>query len=301
MNKAAKSFWRLFLRVFLPGIAKNLKQDGQFDLRDPAVGAEGVPRGTYIDVENNGSDVTLVCFAGMAALYGGMPRFEFRKTLSDPRNRYNFVWVRDIHRSLYELAPDGSPNGFIFFIDAMADALAGLHSAYTVGIGASGGGAAAFAFSGMLPIDQVIAFNPGFPLGVCSRGEILRRVILDWKKLLTRPRDYFELVLVVLAARYLWRRTCRLVGRQDVTDTLQCYLRKDPPARATLFYSARSLADAEQARPLQSVPSIILKPLDCGRHNCVGELKKRGELAALVHAEIGAGIAERRADTASLG
>lgn len=293
MNFILNAVVRLFIRVCLPGIAKSLKEEGQFDFRDKAAGTEGIARATYIDVEDNGVDVTLVCFAGMAALYAAMPKFEFRRCLTDNRSSYNFVWVRDVHRASYDLAPDGSPNGFAFFTKAIGDALADLNSTYNVAIGASGGGAAAFAFSGVLPIHQIVAFNPGFPLGFCSRWDIMREVLLDWKKLLSRPLDYCELVLVVLSARYLSKRTCRLVGEENMTDTLESYLRKQPPARATVFYSAHSMPDAEQTRPLETIQEIRLKPVDSGRHNCMCELKKRGELGALILEEIRAGLAER--------
>ena len=293
MNTFLNVMVRLFIRVFLPGIAKSLEEEGQFDFRDKAAGTEGIARAAYIDVEDNGSAVTLICFAGMAALYAAMPKFEFRKTLTDIRSGYNFVWVRDVRRASYDLAPDGSSNGFAFFTQAIGDALATLNSTYNVAIGASGGGAAAFAFSGVLPIHQIIAFNPGFPLGFCSRGDIMRKVLLDWKKLLNRLLDYFEVVLVVLSARYLWRRNCRLVGAENITDTLEWYLRKQPPVRATVFYSAHSLPDAEQTRRLEGISAIRLKPVDSARHNCMGELKQRGELGPLIHEEIRVGLAEQ--------
>jgi hypothetical protein len=292
MNTILNAVVRLCMRAFAPGIAKSMKEDGQFDFRDKGAGTEGIAPATYINVENNGADVTLVCFAGMAALYAGMPKFEFRRCLTDIRSGYNFVWVRDVHRASYDLAPDGSSNGFAFFTKAIENALATLNSTYNVAIGASAGGAAAFAFSGVLPIHQVIAFNPGFPLDVCSRPEIMHKVLLDWKKLLRRPLDYFELVLLILCARYLWKRSCRLVGRENITDTLESYLRKQPPARATVFYSARSLPDTEQTRPLEAIPAVRLKPVDSGCHNCMGELKRRGELGALIHEEIRVGLAE---------
>jgi pimeloyl-ACP methyl ester carboxylesterase len=241
----------------------------------------------------------LICFAGMAALYAAMPKFEFRKTLTERRDRFNFVWVRDVHRASYNLAPDGAPNGFDFFAKAIADALAALGSAHNVAIGASGGGAAAFAFSGVLPIHHVITFNPAFPLDAYCRPEIKRGAFLDWKKLFTSPLDYVEVVLIVLSAQYLWRRNCRLAGADKMTDVPACYLRKQPPVRATVFYSDHCLPDADQIRHLADIPEVSLKPIDSGRHNCMGELKKRGELGALIHAEILVGLAARHPENAS--
>ena len=267
-----------------------MEEEGQFDFLDRMGGGCEVDASRYVELEDNGSSTTLICFAGMAVLYAAMPRFEFRKTLGDVGGVYNFVWVRDVHRSCYNFAPDGSKDGFAFYARLIGDALAQLSSTHVIAIGASGGGAAAFAFSGVLPIDQVIAFNPAFPLDAYSRPAMIRHVVLDWRKLLRAPGDYLEVLLVTLSGRYLWRRNCRLVGQERVADILECYLRKPSPPRATVFYSARCWPDTQQVLILRDIPSITLKPVDSGRHNCMGELKKRGEFGALIHGEILAGL-----------
>jgi len=286
MNSILNFFVKLFIRTFMPGIAKSLEEEGQFDFRQRPAGQDEPDLSLYIDVEDNGSDVTLICFAGMAVLYAAMPRFEFRKTLLTPGGRYNFIWVRDIHRSLYNLAPAGFPNGFAFYTHIIGDALDRLKSSHNVTVGASGGGAAAFAFSGVLPIGLVVTFNPAFPLKVYCSAPNGRKVFLDWRKLLRTPGDYFETLLVTLSAHYLWKRTCRLVGEENISDPLDAYLRKSPPAQATLFYSDHCLPDTQQAERLKHVPTIATKPVDSGRHNCMGELKQRGELGPLIHDEI---------------
>lgn len=286
MNAILNVIVKLFIRIFMPGIARSLEEEGQFDFRDKVPGRDETDVSLYIDVEDNGAGVTLVCFAGMAVLYAAMPKFEFRKTLMTGRDGYNFVWVRDIHRASYYLAPDGSPNGFAFYTRIIGDALERLGSAHNIAIGASGGGMAAFAFSGALPIHQVIVFNPAFPPEVYTSPENLRTVLRDWRKLLHKPGDYFEAVLVTVSSHFLWKRTCRLVGDENIPDALECYLQKDPPARATVFYSANCPPDARQAIALKDIPTIALRPIESGRHNCMGELKQRGELGPLIQEEI---------------
>lgn len=286
MNAVLNAFVKLFIRVFLPGIAKSLEEEGQFDFRDRVAGQREIDLSRYLDMEDNGSDITLICFAGMAVLYAAMPKFEFRNTLVNAGGSYNFIWVRDVHRSCYNFPPDGSPSGYAFYTRIIGDALARLKSSRNVAVGASGGGAAAFAFSGVLPMDLIVTFNPAFPLKDYCSAENTRRVLLDWKKLLFSPRDYFEVVLVTLSVHYLWRRNCRLVGEQNVIDSLASYQQKDPPAPAVVFYSDHALPDARQAMSLKDVPTITLKPVDSGRHNCMGELRQRGELGACIRDEI---------------
>lgn len=288
MNRLLNAVIRMFIQTFLPGIAASLEEEGQFNFQDKAAQRGEVDTSLYIDSEDNGADTTLICFAGMAVLYAAMPKFEFRKTLVGENGRYNFIWVRDIHRTSYNLAPDGSPKGYEFYSRIIGEALAGMKSTRNIAIGASGGGEAAIAFSGVLPIDQVIVFNPAFPLkAYCSR-EITWRVLFDWKKLLRHPRDYFEVVLVTLSVHYLWKRNCRLVGEENIPDTLRNYLAKNPPAPATVIYSDSCLPDARQALGLKHVPSIKLVPVRSGRHNCMGELKQRGELGPMILGEIAA-------------
>ncbi len=293
MNRLFRPFARLLVRVFFPGIAKSLDEEGQFDLRGARSNSDEIDLSRHIDVEDNGSDTTLVCFAGMAVLYAAMPKFEFRKTLAESGGVYNFVWVRDIYRAFYDLAPDGSSGGLAFYARIVADALGKLNSRHNIAIGASGGGAAAFAFSGILPIHHVIAFNPTFPLGAyCSRKNICG-ILLDFRKLLRKPKNYIEVVFVTLGVRYLLHRNYRIVGAKNMTNPLECYLRKQPPARATVFYSTRCLPDAQQIEQFKDIPTVFVKPIESARHNCMAELKLRGELGALIHNEIIAGLAER--------
>jgi len=291
VNRLLRPVAKLIVRTFFPGIAQSLEEEGQLDLHDGPAGTERIDISKHIDVEDNGSDTTLICFAGMAVLYAAMPKFEFRKTLADTGGSYNYVWVRDIYRAYYDLAPDGSPNGLAFYAQGIGEVLDRLGSKNNIAIGASGGGAAAFAFSGVLPIGQVIVFNPAFPMAAySSRGNVLR-VVLDLGKLLCQPKAYTEVLFVTLGVVFLNRRCRRLVGAEHMMQPLECYLRKQSPPRATVFYSTNCLPDARQVEQFRDIPSVVAKPIVSARHNCMAELKQRGELGKLIHEEIAAGIA----------
>jgi hypothetical protein len=291
MNTLLNIIVRLFLRIFMPGIAKSLDEEGQFDFRDKGPGNGNLHPPSCIEVEDNGADITMICFAGMAVLYAAMPKFEFRKTLTSTGTPYNFIWVRDIHRSSYNLAPDGTPSGFEYYSNSIGEALKNMNSTRTVAIGASGGGAAAFAFSGVVPIDLIIAFNPAISLKTYSSSANRRRVILDWRKLLRAPRDYFEVMLVTLSTHYLWKQNCRLMGEENIPDVMECYLRKKPSARAVVIHSVNCLSDMAQLQFFKNKPRIRLYPVLSGRHNCMAQLKKRGELGILINEQIQVGLA----------
>jgi len=283
------------MRRFFPGIAKSLEHEGQFDFRDKRSSGNKAALPSCIEVEDNGSDVTLICFAGMAVLYAAMPQFEFRKTLTEAGAHYNFLWVRDVHRSFYCRTPEGAPGGYDAYARIVGDALTGLKSTFNVAIGASGGGGAAFAFSRTLPINQVITFNPAFPMGEYCSNRSMWRAVLDVKKLLVAPRDYFEVMLVTIGAGYLWKHCCRVLGAENMPDSLEHYVGNRPDLRATIFYSDHARPDAEQVLPLKNVSWITLKPVDSGRHNCMGQLKQRGEFGKVIQEVIQSALSVRDA------
>jgi len=78
MNPVLQKVVIKFLEVFMPGAASAIKTEGQFSMTDHGHAGTLEPS-TYIDVEDNGADVTLVSFAGMAVLYAAMPKFEFKR------------------------------------------------------------------------------------------------------------------------------------------------------------------------------------------------------------------------------
>jgi hypothetical protein len=267
---------RTFLRVFMPGIAADLQAEDQFALR-AALGSETTDTSLYIDIEDNGAETTLVTFAGMAVLYAAMPKFEFKNMLQARGEPFNFVFVRDGYRSSYRLAPDGSGDGIAFYERSVREALNRIGARINIAIGMSGGGEAAFRISGAAPIHSIIAFNPGFPLEYYGARANVLLALFDAKKLVREPGAYLEVLLVVLSARFLWKRARRVIGLEDPGRPLRDYLRRAAPA--VLYYSRGCCPDRQQALALKEVPSIRLAPLESLRHNCLAELKKKGSAA----------------------
>ena len=280
---------KLLIRISPPGIAstaRSLYEEWHFDLPKKGIGQEAIDPSLYIKVEDNGSDTTLISLAGMAMLYAGMPKFELRKTLQNLGGHYNFMWVRDIHRYNYAVAPDGSSNSLDFFARIIGDALSRLRSSHNIAIGSSGGGAVAIGLSGMLPIHRVIAFNPVFREKDYGSSKNTRKAIFDLRKVLPKPRAYIEGILVTISGTPMWKRLRWLVGEQHIPDIMEQYLRKNPPAQTVIFYSTNFLPDAEQALIFKDIPTVSLKPIHSKQHTFMIELKQRGELGPLIHEEI---------------
>ena len=292
-------FVKLVSRVFMPELSKNMEAEGAFDFTDPegAPGAYDLSR--FIHVEDNGSDVTIVSFAGMAVLFAGMPQFEFRNMLKEDRNNYNLVFLRDPYRTCYCRHPNGEGDGANFYSELVNKTLEGLGSTYNVALGASAGGAVAFYISSRANIQQIITFSPCFPPEVFLDPWNQLRVYFNIRQLIREPAAYAEVFLVTLGAQIVWCKTKRLVAGRTLPDVTQLYLDTQPaPPCATIFYGARSLPDADQARRHVGVGNIAVKALDTGRHNCAAYLKKRGLLGKTILAEIDAGLAARQAAAA---
>ncbi len=279
MSRLMQAVIKGIVRMFAPGVAADLRAEDQFSFTD-ASGNGPVDTPSCLDIEDNGADTTIVTFAGMAVLYAAMPKFEFKKMLQSGEKPYNFIFVRDIYRSSYRMAPDGSGAGIAFYERAVSAALNRIGARHNIAIGMSGGGEAAFRISGAAPIHHIIAFNPAFPL---ERYGSLRHafgVLLDVRKLLLNPRAYAEVLFVILGARYLWKRNRRAIGHEDPDLPLRDYLRRATPA--TLYYSRNCLPDTRQALTLVNVPAITLVPVESPRHNCLADLKKQGSAATFI-------------------
>lgn len=287
---------KLVSRIFMPSLAKNMADDGAYDFKSPEGGPGDFDRSPFIQVEDNGSDVTIVSFAGAAVLFAGLPQFEFRQMLKENDNNYNLVFVRDPRRSCYFEHPQGGPGGIDFYMPLVNETLEKLGSTYNVALGASAGGAGAFYVSSFARIHQIIAFAPVFPPQVYIAPKVQCQSYFDFKKLFTAPAAYAEVVLIVLAAHLVIWKVQRVHGKDNLPDITQCYLDVTPaPPRATIFYGERCPPDVAQANYHRNMPGIRLKPLDSGRHNCAGDLKKRGQLGKTILGEIDEGLAAWRA------
>ncbi|MBI5590352.1 MAG: hypothetical protein HY881_07730 [Deltaproteobacteria bacterium] len=270
---------------FFPGLAENLAQD------DEAQTLESKENGTSSiseDVvwEDRGSNITVIAFAGMAVLYGGLPQFEFQKILSQEGQRYNTIFVRDVQRNAYMRSPQGGNNGIQYYQEAIRKAISHLPPSFNVTVGLSAGGMAPFLLCNGLALHHIIAFNPSFPQGQYA-SESLFRLSLRMATLFSDPRSYFESLLVVLSVRLIWKRQCRLLGKNNIPDELQCYLNTRPkPPPASIFYSRLNPPDFRQAMGLSGIPGITLKPVDTSRHSALKWLRDSGKLGPLLHQEI---------------
>lgn len=284
------AFLRFAARLFMPGIAREMAREGQMDFRKQGADRE-YDLGNYIRVEDNGSDTTIIAFAGMAVLFAGMPQFEFRSILKKAGQGCNLIFVRDTRRAGYCEAPDGTPTGLQFYERIIREALDQLGSKYNIALGASAGGAGAFYVSSRLPIHQIITFSPGFPPEVYFAPATQLHTYFGLWRLIREPMAYFEVLLVTLAGLYIYRRAKQLRGEEGIPDIMGDYLRMKPePPRATIFYGERCRPDSNQARMFQHVPQIHLRPVPTGRHNCAGVLKHLGTLESSIAEEIEAGL-----------
>jgi hypothetical protein len=285
---------KLVTRTFMPELSRNMEAEGAFDFADPQSAQGTIDLSRFIHVEDNGSDVTIVSFAGMAVLFAGMPQFEFRYMLKKDRNNYNLVFLRDPYRSCYCREPNGGPDGANFYANLVNQTLEKLGSTYNVAIGASAGGLVAFYISSRANIHQIITFSPCFPAEVYLDPWNQLKVYFNIRQLLREPSAYAEVVLVTLGTQIVWRKMQGLIAGRTLPDVTQLYLETQPaPPRATIFYGERSLPDADQAHRHIGVGNITVKPLDTGRHNCAAYLMKRGLLGKTILAEIDAGLAAR--------
>jgi len=289
--RAFQAFVRYAGRLLVPEVMRSMEQERVVPGgEDVSFAPAEVPLSYYLEIEDNGSDVTIFSFAGMAVLFAGMPKFEFRNLLQTSKKTYNFVFVRDPHRACYFQAPDGSNRGQEFFECIVSEAKAKLGSTYNVALGASGGGWEAFFLGCKLQFQQIIAFAPGFPPEVyLSIGSQLR-TYFDLPKLVRHPSAYLEMVLVALGAKYVNRRVQRL-GIVEFPDLLELYRQTDPKPRATIFYGTHCRPDRMTALHAAK-EGIITRGIDSQRHNCAADLKARGLLGKSILEEIEIGLSQ---------
>ncbi|MBI5093503.1 MAG: hypothetical protein HZB26_13810 [Candidatus Hydrogenedentes bacterium] len=277
--------FRWLARIFVPAWAKEMEQEGLFDLRgaDP----NAVDESKYIVVEDNGADVTIFVFSGLDGLFGAGPRFEFRNLFGKLGCRYNLVFVRELRGYFYHLTPSGTLGGLEFYERRLNDAKKRLGASYNVAMGFSAGGTAAFYFGSRCGMDKIIGFCPSFPVAVyTSPGAILRHAA-NVKKLLTDFAAYLEVSVVSIWGNLATHRLHKAVGRDSAWDVMSTY-RNCPSGRpmATVVFGAGCQQDRAQAQGLADLPEVKLRPVATGFHNVPGELKKRGELGPLLVEEI---------------
>jgi len=284
MSSLSNSAFKWIARIFVPGLAEQMKREGSFALDD---GASSHVDLEHVTVEDRGADMTIFVFSGLAVLFAGMPRFEFRKLLIDGGRQYNLVFFRDMRRMAYRMTPDGKPEGYSYYENLVNELKTKLGAKYNVALGASSGGSAAFYFGSRCNMDKIIAFSPAFPITCYTAFRTQIRTYFNFLKLLREPSAYIEVVLVTLGALVAYRRVAAVCPDIDLNaGPLKAYLKASPRPRATILYGERCAPDTDQATRAAQTPGIKIIPVNSGRHNCAADLKKQGKLGETILSEI---------------
>ena len=273
---------RSLTRLFAPELAANMERGGSGGITE--FGANEVDQ--FMEVDDRGADVTIFSFAGLAALYAGLPSFEFKKLLRSGGKDYNLVFFRDIRRLCYHVTPTGEPEGLDFYETAIRDVMKQLGSKHNVAMGVSVGGSAALYFGAKCGMQQVIGFSPGYPLTVYCGGLNQLKTFFDIPRLVLRPKAYAELALVTLATGWSYRQLCKMKGKKNLWPVLETFTTASPRPKATIFYGQHCRPDARQATFFDGLENVKKVPVPTVYHNCAGFLKQRGDLANTIHNEI---------------
>lgn len=286
---AINTLFRLTTRLFLPHLAKQMTEEGAFYLYDGRDADAELDR--YIIVEDHGADVTIFCFSGLAVLVAGLCRRAFRELFPNEGRDFNFVFLRDLRRMAYHVAPDGQRNGLAFYTDKVRQTMESLGAKHNIAVGDSVGGSAAFYFGTKCAMDHIVAFSPAFPETVFTAPHAQLKTYFDVGKLFTHPGAYIELLLVTVSACWARRQIRKAVGEDALWDVMAEYRNAgaDRPT-ATVFYGEKSGPDARQAALLSDLPTVKLAPLPTGRHDCPAYLRRRGTLAEAIVQDVNAAL-----------
>ena len=280
--------FRWVARIFVPDVAANMAREGTMNTDAPDSADE-----QFMVVEDNGSDVTVFCWAGMAVLFAGMPAFEFRKLLVDQGDRFNLVFFRDLRRIGYMEKPDGSDGGVEFFQEQCQEVMERLGSRYHICVGASAGASTAVFFGSRLKMDHIIAFSPIFEADIYTSWKQQFQHYFNLKLLFTEPQAWFEVIMMMLGGFAVkWKMRHRF-GPDAINDVVGAYRKATPRPKATVFHGEHCLPDRVQAHLLDPFPEVEFVPVKTGRHNVAAVLKREKKLASAIVDAIHRGLDER--------
>lgn len=249
--------------------------------------------GTVIEVRDRGSDVTVVSFAGIAALHGGMVNYEFTDLLKRFAFEPNVVFVRDPLCSCYHLTPEGKPGGLDFYAEVVRDAVQKLGGRQVVAVGTSIGGMAAISLGHRLEFDQVIAFSPSWPP---PRYFLERGPRAAWKRLgmlFKNPAAWMERILLAQMARVSARRLHRTVGKAGILDLEAELESAHSLPRITVFYGEGCGPDVLTAQAMARSASAETVALPTPMHNTSAFMKSRGTLIPAIVSRVERRVNER--------
>ena len=278
--------YKWVLRLLMPKEAERMEKDGVLDM--PTFTGDMPAAEDYLEVFDQGADITVFAYSGLDAMFAGQPRFEFRGIFRRLKPKCNLVCFRDLRRLCFHVAPGGSMAGLEFYEKETRRIMAELGSTFNVSLGSSSGGQAAFYFATKCGMDKVIAFGPAFPHSVYVKPVNALRTFLNLKLMVLDPGAYIELCIVTIAA--IWADRALLKTFKDkrlIWNTLQVYRDAgDGRPLAAVFYGEHSVPDVRQAKIMAEFPQVKLIPVDTNRHNSPTVLLKRGELKRALAAEL---------------
>ncbi len=278
-NAIENFFFKWSLRLFMPGLARQMAIDGTLDL-DP----EKMPE--FIRVIDNKADITIFAFSGLDVVFAGFARYEFGQILLPLRKKCNFVFIRDIHRMAYHMSPDGEWTGLEFYRKEIEEVQQQLGAKYNISLGSSSGGSAAFYFGTICKMDKFIVFGPAFPYSVYTNWKSRLKTFFNVKMLLTSPATYLEQVIVTIGAISTANALARNIAEEEAWHIVEAYREADPRPAATVFFGKKNAPDSHTARIVDEFPEVKIVPLDTGRHNTPDFLNKRRELGPRMVEEV---------------
>jgi hypothetical protein len=249
--------------------------------------ADNIPVNDYFDIEDNGAPVSIFSFAGGAAMYAGMPQFEFKKVICSNTNnlkKFNYVFVRDIKRMGYHISPNGEKTGLTFFEQKIKDIIKSLGSTYHIFIGSSQGGSAAMYFGVRCNIEKVIVFNPLVDQLRYVSSIFVTDVLFN-KNILMDFKHYSARLLFLLFSISVINRMTRVLKRENIWNIVKEYQTATQRPKTVIFYSRLSKADNDQASQMD-FPETKRIGIDYNLHYLPKYLKGLGKLDTLIQSEI---------------
>ncbi|MBW4576248.1 MAG: hypothetical protein KME08_13305 [Aphanothece sp. CMT-3BRIN-NPC111] len=240
----------------------------------------------FYEVVDNQADTTLFSFAGLALPFGGLPIFEFRKSLGTVGSRVNLVFLRDIRGLWYHLTPQGSPGGLAFYAEQVLQLQKQLGASHHITLGASAGGFAALYIGQITGAESILAYGPQVKLSDFARPDVGRHLFNP--RLWHQPEEYLRLELGLSKA--LYNRFSILkekLGSNPIGTVEQAFQHNpNPQTQVYVYYCQHHRLDCQQVKALMPLTGVNLRPCDCNLHGVAVYLRSRNALIASLKREV---------------
>lgn len=267
-------------RIFFPHIGASVAGEAK-EQNFKKMDAAGTPQ--YLRVVDRGSDTTIVSFSNAALLHAGQPTNIFEGFFSRDGRQHNLVFLRDVHRTSFHYTPSARPGGLAFHEDLLNKTLADLGSKEVIGIGDSGGAAAAIYFGVRCGFDKVIAFSPPYPLRHWMGPLAQLRSLFDLPLLFRQPSIYWEHILIsVLSLTLVYIPISFYCGFGSIFDPIAEYRAAKKRPSLTVFYGERCRAEAKLLAPLKGLPDVSIRPQPTASHFSMIPLARTGRLGPTI-------------------